>query len=235
MIQIAICDDEEQIRTDIEQQLYTMEDEIGEPLEIYTFSDGEPLCEALEHQTHFDIILLDIMMPHKDGVYVGKLIREKLQDNITQIIYISAEQNYAMELFQVRPVDFLLKPLDVTKLKETFLTALHLIHDSRQLYTFEKQGEIYRIPIGKILYIESHGRVLILHTQTTEYEYYGKLSDVSELLKKYQFLYIHKSYLVNYAMVQKMRRDSVVLENGIELPISRNRRDEVRQKCYLYM
>lgn len=58
------------------------------------------------------MIFLDIMMPVKSGVEVGKIIRNDLKDNITQIVFISSENKYAMDLFEIRPMNFLIKPFD---------------------------------------------------------------------------------------------------------------------------
>ena len=61
------------------------------------------------------MFFLDIEIEFMNGVQVGRFIREKLQDDNTLIVYMSSYTKYAMELFEVRPMDFLIKPLNEKK------------------------------------------------------------------------------------------------------------------------
>ena len=63
----------------------------------------------------FDIVFLDIELPKVSGIGVGRYIREVLKNEIVQIAYISAKEGYAMELFEFRPINFLVKPLEKEK------------------------------------------------------------------------------------------------------------------------
>lgn len=62
-----------------------------------------------------------------DGVMVGQMIRSDLSNEVTQIVYVSAKESYAMKLFQNRPMDFLVKPVkekDVEKVMEEYKRGL---------------------------------------------------------------------------------------------------------------
>lgn len=63
-----------------------------------------------------NILFLDIELPGKDGVMVGKYIREVLEDENIFLVYISSKENYALQLFQNRPFDFLVKPIEQAKI-----------------------------------------------------------------------------------------------------------------------
>ena len=63
------------------------------------------------------MLFLDIELITTDGIQVGKFIREELKNLETTIIYISSKSSYAMQLFQVQPLGFLIKPLEVEKSK----------------------------------------------------------------------------------------------------------------------
>ena len=65
-----------------------------------TFSDGQMLISELASGVHYDIVILDICMPEKSGIDIGVYIREIMNDNISQIIYISSERQYAMDLLR---------------------------------------------------------------------------------------------------------------------------------------
>ena len=110
MLRIGICDDEELITKRLMRILYSLEKNQSENYDIEVYTDSVKLSEKLSAGKRYDLIFLDIMMPVKSGVEVGKIIRNDLKDNITQIVFISSENKYAMDLFEIRPMNFLIKP-----------------------------------------------------------------------------------------------------------------------------
>ena len=67
---------------------------------IEVFFDGDSLCKYLQSSPTVNLLFLDIELPKCNGVKVGKYIREELENEVTEIIYISSKTNYAMKLFQ---------------------------------------------------------------------------------------------------------------------------------------
>ena len=102
-IQIAICDDEDKICLQLKDILGSISDEKSVEFIIQIFQCGEDLCKSLKDKD-YDLIFLDIELPKINGIEVGKYIREKLNNEIVQIAYISAKTEYAMELFDYRPI-----------------------------------------------------------------------------------------------------------------------------------
>ena len=70
------------------------------------------------------MIFLDIEFPGMNGIELGKLLRMKMKNYDTQIIFISAVKDYAMDLFPVRPIDFLIKPITEETLRSCLLTYM---------------------------------------------------------------------------------------------------------------
>lgn len=66
--------------------------------------------------------------------------------------------------------------------------------------------------------------------QNEEYDYYDSLELIYENLKQYDFLLIHKSYLINYRFVKIMSYDHVVLVDGTQIPISQAKREQIRKE-----
>ena len=82
--------------------------------------------------------------------------------------------------------------------------------------------------MSQINYFESRGRKIKVVTDDEIYEFYEKMDDLYERVKDYNFLYIHKSYIVNNAHIKHFTAKSVVMGNGEEVPVSRNRRGELK-------
>lgn len=228
MLRIAICDDDKVLSI----QLKDMLDEIIEntDAEIHVFYTGEELCDLLLNGNRFDIIFLDIELCEINGVEVGKKIRNELNDELTQIIYISAKESYAMELFDIRPLNFLVKPLNREKIESVIETAKKILYSSNQYYEYKIGNVNFNVLISDILYFESSGRKVKIILNNDIKEYYGKLSEVEETLKNCDFFFIHKSYFINYNHVIEYAYDYVKMSNNEILGISQNNRKAVREK-----
>ena len=61
-----------------------------------------------------------------------------------------------------------------------------------------------------------------------EGQFYGKLEEVLAQVAKYQFIQIHKSYVVSYNQITQFKYEAVILSNGESLPISQSRRKDIR-------
>jgi len=109
VLRIAICDDENSICNQLEEILDMLEKEFSKKLQIDIFYSGEELSSHLSKDNYYDIIFLDIELKEMNGVEVGQVIRDKMLNETTQIVYISGKETYAMELFKVRPLDFIMR------------------------------------------------------------------------------------------------------------------------------
>lgn len=117
MYKVAICDDEIGVCNALESYIekYMNQHYIASDIDI--FYTGESLCDYLQRNNEINLIFLDIELPKANGVEVGQYVRNKLKDEVTDIIYISSKTSYAMELFKCRPLDFIIKPLSYKKIE----------------------------------------------------------------------------------------------------------------------
>lgn len=230
MFRIAICDDDLNVCNWTHDRIREFEKSIDEKISISVYSDGIELLNRLTLGDKFDLIILDIQMKHLDGVTLGNKLRDEFQDFYTDILYISSEKDYAMELFHSRPINFLLKPLKI----QTFISAVEksIKHKtiSNKIFEFKVGTAIHRVPIKDILYFESKGRKVSMTTRKGKYEFYQKLNDIEDTLNNDEFIRIHKSYLVNYQHVSELKYDSVTMVNNYTLAISQNYRSTVRNE-----
>lgn len=118
MYRIGICDDDKELCSGLEEQIYHIAKELSVKAEVEVWYSGESILKDLENGTQLDLIFLDIELIHKNGISVGKFIRGEMEDMQTHIVYISSKQSYAMQLFKIQPLDFLIKPVSDEQLKE---------------------------------------------------------------------------------------------------------------------
>ena len=230
---VAICDDEINQCAELEKEIIHFFEKRAENCEIEVWYDSASLCGKIEEYNP-DLLFLDIELPDNDGVYVGKYIRETLNNDRMNIVFISHKTSYAMELFQVHPYDFLIKPIDTNILYNTLNKILRLedVQNKEFRYTFNKVG--YSIPYGEIMCFSSRNKTITISKIDGENRsYYGKLSDIVSTLP-FQFVCISKSYIVNIKYIKSWKSDLVILENDMEISIAQSKRADFKKAIYNY-
>lgn len=229
MLKIAICDDEKVICETVKKTMAALDEREQLNIETTIFESGEKLCDHLKGGASFDLIFLDIELGSMSGVEIGKVIREEQKDNLTQIVYISAKQGYAMDLFQNRPLDFLVKPLDEKKIEKAIRKTMELCGIAEEVFSFKVGTIVRKIPMKDILYFESRIRKLHMVTVDGEIEFYGSITTILEKLEKYHFIQIHNSIVVNYRHVMAYHYKELTMINHEKLAISQSRRKYIRE------
>ncbi|MBR5938771.1 MAG: response regulator transcription factor [Clostridiales bacterium] len=233
MYKIGICDDEKKMCTDLENMIDSFFKKRGESCEIQVWNSSESLRNDMP-KFRPEILFLDIELPTENGVSVGKFIRDDLGDEAMNIVFISHKTNYAMELFQIHPYDFLVKPFQEELLYATISKILKLeeIQNKEFRYTYNRTE--YSVPYGDVLFFSSRNKLVLIHKCNGEViSYYGKLKDIADKLP-FQFACISKSYIINMKHVTSWKYDSVLIEDGTRLPIAQSQRNEFKKLMYNY-
>jgi len=240
VLHIAICDDETNICAELERSLLSILSKLSVKHEIDVFFSGEDLHRKMKAGIHYDLIFLDIEFKksNSSGIDIGRIIRDVHQNHLASIVYISWENKYAMQLFDVQPFNFLVKPLEHSKIEEVIGKYLKIAGLWSGEFSYKIGHDNFKVPIVDVAYLESSGRKLIIHLANGRHEeFYGSLKAAyDEQLKKFDFLFIHNSYIVNYDFIIALKFDEVVLANiTTPLPISRRRRNQVRESYFKIM
>ncbi len=221
-------DDDCYLCSNIEKVLLAYDRVSTYDLEIEVFFSGNDLLSYIEEEQNFDLIFLDIEMNGYNGVEVGKIIRERHQNNITQIVYITACDDYDRQLFQIRPMGFLEKPLKNNDIVSNVETYIRLYAGMDNMFSFTYNRKKIKIPYKEIIYFKSDNKKIELCTTEESYDFYDKLNDITGSLPC-EFMIIHKSYIVNRMYIEKYGYNSITVINQDELPISQYYRKDVRK------
>lgn len=230
MLRIAICDDDKILVTQIEEMLNRYLDKKMIDRYIEIFYDGASLERIYEKGDRFDIIYLDIEMSGKNGIEAAKSIRRLDRDVL--LIYVSSYETYFMQLFEVEPFRFIKKPIKETEFEEVIDFAYERIIEEDAYFEYKYNKTVGKVLIRKIMYFESAGRIVNIHTEESTYRYYGKLDEVERRLvqNKIPFLRIHKSFYVNFHFVDKITFSKLILSDGTVLQISQDRQNIIRKR-----
>lgn len=155
MIDIAICDDNIHICSEIENILLKYQKINYLKFNIDVFSDGKNFIKHLDLGNKYQILFLDIEIGNITRVDIGKYIRQNLNNREIKIIYVSSFEKYAMELFDLKPTNFLIKPIDENKIKEVLEDTLYYIKIQLEKFTFNFKNDMFRVKLKDIVYFET--------------------------------------------------------------------------------
>lgn len=105
------------------------------------------------------------------------------------------------------------------------------------LLHIKTQDGIVTIRTGDVLYYELENRKCIIYTvQNKRYETWKKISDLRKEMGRMDesFLQIYRGCVVNKRYIKKMKREAIVLENDMEIPVSKRKRQEISDAMMQY-
>lgn len=224
---IIICDDDIIFCQEFKKQIQQVCENLTIKENIECFNDGISLKKYLEEYA-IDILFLDIELDNLLGYEIGDYVRNILNLQKLEIVYVSHKPQYALSLFDTRPLNFLVKPVKNNSLEKVFQDFYKIHKNQKKVFEYKKGTSYHEILLEDILYFESQNKKIMIHGVKTNETYYGKLLDVMNLLEN-DFLCIHRSFLVNKEKIVQFYYDQVVLINGEVLPISQSKRQEIRK------
>ena len=226
---IAICDDQLDICGQLELLVEKILKNKKVKYNIDVYSSGIELCKEMS-ETEYQLVFLDVEMPEKNGVEIGRYIREKLKNEKIQIAYISSKEESAMSLFELRPINFLIKPLRMEQIEKVIDKYIVVSEIHNYFFEWQKGKEHYKIPMDKINYFEISGRKIYMLAENMQDEFYGSIEEINDRLNKEKFLFIHKSTIVNYDYVKKISYEQVEMVDGRVFSISQSRRKSIKKQ-----
>lgn len=179
-----------------------------------------------------DAVFLDVAMPGLTGLEVASVLsrfRER-----PKVVFVTAHMEHAVEAFDLRAVDYLLKPVREERLRE----AVRRIVDTappapdEDTVPVELGGVTRFVNRSDVSFVEAHGDYARLHTSTGNHLVRMPLTTLEERWREAGFLRIHRSLLVSLAHVQEIRSDGgrcSVLVDGQELQVSRRHTPALRE------
>lgn len=239
VIKIALCDDESAQLTQTEAFLREYQRQHpGADLAVSAFSSGILLLEHLRTRETFDLYLLDVIMPGLNGIELGVGIREFDQGG--HIIYLTTSADFAVDSYQAKASDYLLKPLDKERLFQALESVTErLAQEGQAFMTIKTREGLQRLPHWSIVYGELVGRCVHYHLSdgavVTGISLRGSFQDaVKPLLERPRFILCAASFFVNLSFVERIEGSRLWLAGERSLPISRALRTEVTNRWLDY-
>jgi two-component system LytT family response regulator len=215
--------------------------------------DGEEAVSAI-HERHPDLVLLDVEMPRMDGFEVIDAIGP---ERMPMVIFVTAYDQHAIKAFQVRALDYLLKPFDRERFSDALQRArtqiesqtngdlgkrlLALMKDMKRdapktdRLVVKSGGRLFFLRADEIDWIEAAGNYVRLHVGNQSHLLRETMTAIESRLDPERFFRIHRCRIVNVERIQEMQpwlngEYSVVLRTGVRLTLSRGYREKLQDK-----
>lgn len=221
-LRVVIADDERPARSFLAAILKTFSDVeiVGEA------SNGMEAVEQIESKQP-DLALLDLQMPEVDGLGVVRLLKK----NRTPLVaFVTAYDEYAVRAFEVNAVDYVLKPVEAARLRQTIERARERLEreDYRDEQTervrkaaadyeaagtrplleripVRRRSEIVLVPVRQIVSVTAEGELLHIRTADNEnHTICHRLRDLASRLDPAQFVRLGRGTLVNVEMIRRI-------------------------------
>ena len=239
MIRIAVCDDERCFTEQIDHIIANHARDITPPPETVLYTSSGQLLYDVEEGAHFDLLLLDIEMPEKDGMSLAASLRRHLP--LSLIIFITSHTQYAVKAYELSVFRYIPKSEMETCLPLALKDASRILkQSSSDTYIIESARRIQKLSAEDIIYVYKQQKYSVIAAKGGEIPVRKPLAQVLEELNTLtaggtgSFLLVERGYIVNLFHVEKLEDEQIYLDNGSVLPVSRNRLKETREAITRY-
>ena len=235
-MKIAVCDDDKQELLQIEQYVkeYLNECPKDYTAALFLFNSSADILAQIENGRHFDLFLLDVIMPGMNGIELAARIRET--DALTRIIFLTSSPEFAVESYSVGAFHYILKPIQKNRLFPVLEKACSdHFSTPQQSILVKSQGTIIKIPLQDLVYVEVVGRTLNFKKKDGSLtQCLGTLSETETLLlADKRFIKPHRSYIVNMDYIKDLSQHGITA-GSLCIPVSRNTFKEIKQSYLDY-
>jgi two-component system response regulator LytT len=212
---------------------------------VGAFEDALSALQFLQ-QNKVDVLFLDVEMPDFSGMEMAKTAR-----NLPALIFTSAKADYALEAFEYEAIDYIQKPvtlsrlaLSLEKLSKIIQLALPTppvavapnpmgISSTIQDFVFVKTGgKLVKIILHEVLFIESTGDYVTFVTLGgKKWVTLGTMKSMEEKIQHPDLLRIHRGYIVNLRHIRGIE-DTAVAVGDFVIPVSRAHKQNLLQKIH---
>ena len=225
-MRIAMIDDEEKERISLKKMLEIWADKNCLDIICDSFANGENFLSAISSRP-YDIVFMDIYMEQENGIQTAAKMR--LVSPECCLIFLTSSQEHMVEAFPIHAFDYLLKPVDETRLAQTLSDFLRTFPE-KQLYLNLPLGKQIRpVLYAQLEYISADSNYCIVQAQE-QYRCRMPFHKLNSLLADDErFCTINRGILVNLDYVDSMEHLVCRMKSGVSFPMNTRKHAELKQ------
>ncbi len=181
---------------------------------LHCAKEFDNAIDALNYvdEEHVDVVYLDIRMPEMSGMdFINALGKD------IDIILITAEEKYAVEAFEKKVTDYLVKPIEYPRFVQASEKARENVKNkraaamNRREFYVRTDARIVRVPYDSILFVEALADYIIIQTGTKKHIVHYTMKGITERLPGEQFVRTHRSYIINLNKIEGIEDNSLII------------------------
>lgn len=234
MVRIAVCEENEMDRKKIECCM-------KETIRFYSLSShidylesGEALLRTIREGRTYDLVVLDILMEHRNGIETAQEILKRQPD--TLIAFIMECEEYAVAAFSMEAIHYILKPVTALDIRELVAKYLKKQNRTVKLLNLQTRKGPVEIPEYKVIRFESYkkGVSVIFHSKESLW-LKKRFMELEDELDTNTFIKISRGLIVKMDYIQMIRNGTCYFTDGTSALISRQSRALVRKRYKNYL
>lgn len=224
-MKVAIFDVKTNKCSDIEHFVNKCSISEYERIYIDKFDSVIKLLANLKSGEFYDLLFIYCRYECNNEKVIGDIIRNELDNQNINIVYISDYKIDASKLIDSRPIKLLTEPISQDNILDVFST-LRKIRGNKEYYFKVKNGKnIKFVSYRNIIYFASTARKISVITNKEKYICYGKIKDLNMISG---FIKVHKSFLINLNYIKEYNYKSLKMVNNDYIPISQSLRPSIK-------
>lgn len=235
MITVAVCDDDLRfLKTTMTDLLTVSAKKAKKSIKLTFFTDGRKLLHEFKNGNPFDIVILDIAMPHINGKTLAEQLR--LLNRSFFLVFMTAYEEevfntirYAINAFIPKSHDNALVQNELIRVFDEYAKynpeyeVIEILRNGLPVtYKIMKDDILAFCLLNKILYMKTYNEQFILKERI--------FSNISDHFKGNGFMECYRNHLINVNRVREISDDNVILDNGEELPLSKRSKTSLLKK-----
>lgn len=232
MITVAVCDDDVNfLNTTMSTILNASAKKTRTMIKPTFFTDGRKLLKEFKNGNPFDIVILDIAMPHINGKTLAEQLR--LLNRSFFLVFMTAYEEELIKTVRYRINSFIPKSYDTSFVENELIRVFDEYAEYNPDYEvieILKGGlpAIYKIPTDDILAFYFLNKILYMRTYSEQFILRERIfSNISDDFKNKGFMECYRNYLINIKRIREVNEDNIILDNGEEFPLSKRSKNSL--------
>lgn len=237
MLKVCICDDNPSDTAQVQALTERFAAAHPEyPLRIQTFSSAYDLLGYVEEYGGFDLYLLDILMPHLQGIELAERIRAR--GEAVEVLFLTVSREYAFDAFEVDAGGYLIKPLRQDRFDKVLLAAARrlTVPEFSSIPLKTREG-LRKLLFCELVLIESYNHDCICSmVDGSKLVTPDTLASLRERLScDSRFFSPHRAYIINLEHIAALNSSFVIMSAGQRVPVSRTSAAALKRAYMDYM
>lgn len=210
-------------------------------------SSGEDALLRLAER-HFDAVFLDVRMPGLDGLQLARVLGRFQRP--PRVVFVSAHEDAAVPAFEVRALDYLMKPVGSRRMEQAVSRVAEAVRESEPTHgegshesmdvdilavDNPRGGGTHLVHRSDILHLQAHGDYVRVVSDEGRFLLRDRLTDVERRWHRHGFVRVHRGYVANLQRAVEVRpapngTAAMVFSDGSKIPVARRHVGELRRR-----